>query len=316
MATPGITILMPVYNGEKYLAGAVESILGQTFENFEFLIFDDGSTDRTLEILKRQPDKRIKLIENKENLGIARNLNRGIALAKGKYIARMDADDISLPTRLEEQLKFMETNRHIAVCGTWIKFIGREVKWVENNILKDPSNPEEIRCRFLFNCVLKHPSVIMRKDVLHQEGYLYNEKINRAEDYDMWVRISKKYKLSNLEKVLLKYRVHDESISRVHKKVNVEQCSEIRKKQLKALGLKPKKKQLELHNELAKVARHEFPYQLLVDSSDWLQKIYETNKKIGVYHEQILLKVLAQKWRNISACVSMPQWLKVKEAKK
>jgi len=309
MISPQITVLMPVYNGEKYLEEAVESILAQTFEDFEFLIFDDGSTDGTLDILERYPDKRIQLIKNQGNLGIAANLNRGIVQARGKYIARMDADDISLPRRFEEQFKFMEANPGIVVCGTWIEFIGRTVTWVENNILKNSSDSEEIRCRFLFNCVLTHPSVIMRKDVLHQEGYLYDEKVNRAEDYDMWVRISKKYNLSNLETVLLKYRVHEESISRSDKKVNVAQCNEIRIKQLKALGLKPKKKQLELHNELAKVTRHEFPYSLLLDAGDWMREIYNKNKKKCVYDEKILLEVFAQKWKDISSCLSVPQWL-------
>jgi len=303
---------MPVYNGEKYLKEAVESILNQTFKNFELLIFDDSSIDRSIEIIKSYSDERIKLIRNKENLGIVSNLNKGIILAKGKYIARMDADDISLNTRLEEQYQFMESYENIAVCGTWVKFIGVEKKWLEDNILKNPSNPEEIRCCFLFNCVLKHPSVMIREKVLYQEGYQYNEKVNRAEDYDMWVRISKKYALSNVEKVLLKYREHENNISRVHKKENVKQANEIRKKLLLELGVKYKKKEFELHYELSKIHRREFPYQLLSTYSDWLQKIYNSNKGSRIYDDKSLLTVLSQKWSEISTCIPTPEWIRLK----
>jgi hypothetical protein len=218
----------------------------------------------------------------------------------------MDADDISLPTRLEEQYKFMESHRNIAVCGTWVTFVGVEIDALENNVLKNPSNPEEIRCWFLFNCVLKHPTVILRKEVLNREGYLYSEAFNRAEDYDLWVRISKKYVLSNLEKVLLKYRVHPGSISRVHTEGNIKQANEIRKAQLLELGIKPSVKEMGLHFELTRLFRKEFPFQWLGEANEWLQKIYHYNKKSKLYDDGILLKVLSAKFEAITKIISKP----------
>ncbi len=308
MTAPPITVLMPVYNGETYLREAIESVLDQTFPDFEFIIFDDGSTDGSLEIIRDYDDKRINLIQNRRNVGIAGNLNRGISLARGKYILRMDADDICLPGRFEEQFKFMETNRDVAVCGAWVEFIGKKIKWLTGNILKDPTHPEEIRCYFLFNCVLKHPTVIIRKEVFQQEGYLYDEKVNRAEDYDLWVRVSKKYDLANLSKVLLKYRVHQTNISAVHKKENVNQSNEIRKNLLMELGIKPTKKDLRLHLDFAKRARKEYPDEILDGFKKWLLKIYRTNNKSKVYDEETLQKVLSQKWRDKCGNESEPNW--------
>ncbi|UCH96417.1 MAG: glycosyltransferase [Candidatus Aminicenantes bacterium] len=313
MLKPEITVLMSVYNGEKFLEEAIESILNQSLENFEFLIIDDGSTDKSPEIIKSYRDTRIKLIQNNKNSGLVRNLNRGIARARGKYIARMDADDISLPTRLEEQYKFMESHRNIAVCGTWVTFIGAKIDALENNVLKNPSNPEEIRCWFLFNCVLKHPTVIIRKEVLDREGYLYSEAFNRAEDYDLWARISGKYDLSNLEKVLLKYRVHPDSISQVHMEENIKQANEIRKSQLLELGINPSAKEIELHFELTRLFRKEFPFQRLWEANEWLQKIYHYNKKRNLYDDGTLLKVLSAKFAAITKIISKPEWMTFKE---
>ena len=115
------TVLMPVYNAEKYVAEAIDSILNQTFNDFEFLIINDGSTDNSLDIIKSYDDPRITIINNETNLGLSHTLNKGIELARGEYIIRMDADDISLSIRLEKQIEFMDSNQHIGICGSWIQ---------------------------------------------------------------------------------------------------------------------------------------------------------------------------------------------------
>jgi glycosyltransferase involved in cell wall biosynthesis len=310
MKLPEISVLMPVYNSEKYLKEAIDSILNPTFNNFELLVFDDCSTDRSVDIIKGYRDERIKLIQNNKNLGIPKNLNRGIDQAKGKYLARMDADDICIHTRFEKQYQFMESFEDIAVCGTWVQFVGSKKKWLMDNILKNPSNSEEIKCWLLFNCVIKHPSVMIRKKILDQYGFQYNEKVSRAEDYDLWVRISKNHALSNIEEVLLKYRIHESSVSRVHRNANIQQSNKIRKNLLSELGIKCSKKELDLHHELSQIYPRELTRKLLSDCNDWLYKIYISNKKTNIYDEYSLLKILSQKWNSITKTVSRPAWMR------
>lgn len=161
---PLISVVMPVYNAELYLDEAIQSITNQTYKKFEFIIINDGSTDKSLEIIKKYKDEysRIVLI-SRENKGLVFSLNEGISKAKGKYIARMDADDISLSTRLEEQVAFMEENQEIGVCGSWVEVFGDNRK---NTIWKMPKSNEELKTRLLFSVPVAHPSVMMRKEIL------------------------------------------------------------------------------------------------------------------------------------------------------
>lgn len=163
---PKVTVLMPVYNGEEYLREAIESILFQSFGNFEFLIIDDGSTDDSINIIASYTDPRIRVITNGENIGIARALNKGIELARGKYIARMDSDDISLPKRFEKQVDFLDKNPEIGIVGSWIKTFGGR----KTIILAHPCNPEMVRIFFLFDSPLAHPTVMMRREFLKKNN--------------------------------------------------------------------------------------------------------------------------------------------------
>ncbi|NGP46765.1 glycosyltransferase family 2 protein [Bacillaceae bacterium SIJ1] len=155
-----VTVLMPVYNGAKYLSEAIESILNQTYKEFDLLIINDGSTDNSEEIINRFSDDRIKYIANDKNIGLIRTLNKGICLVRSEYIARMDADDISLPMRLEKQIKFMDEHQDIAVSGTSV-LVFNEKGTIGKSIVSKDSN--EIKTRLLFHCALMHPSVIIRK---------------------------------------------------------------------------------------------------------------------------------------------------------
>jgi len=216
---PKVTVLMSVYNGETYLCEAIDSILNQTLTNFEFLIIDDASTDRTLKILQSYEDPRIQLIRNCENLGLTKSLNKGIKLAKGEYIARMDADDISYPQRLEKQLFFLERNPDIGVLGTWTLNIDETGKSVGSE--KFPVYPETIKISIIFGYSLAHPSVMMRKNILNLVGG-YDENIRYAQDYDLWIRCLKITKISNYPDILLKYRIHLTKISKTNRRFQLE----------------------------------------------------------------------------------------------
>jgi glycosyltransferase involved in cell wall biosynthesis len=210
ISSPLVSVIMPVYNAEKYLREAIESTLNQTFTNFEFLIFNDGSTDSSLQIIQSyvSTDSRIVLAYNGENKGYVAHLNEGIKIAKGRYIARMDADDISLPERFEKQISFLENNPDYVLCGSRIQLFG-----FQNQLVTLPIEDEEIRLKMLYITPFAHPSVMIRKEILLQNNLFYNESLMPAEDYDLWTKIVRFGKVYNFKEVLLWYRVHNKNIS-------------------------------------------------------------------------------------------------------
>jgi glycosyltransferase involved in cell wall biosynthesis len=213
---PEISIILPVYNGEKTIRRAVDSIINQTYGTFELLIVNDGSIDNTSKILNSFKDSRVVILEQK-NMGLVPSLNRGIMNAKGKYIARMDADDMSLPERLEKQFSFMEKNKSYAIVGTASKVIYSNGK---ESVRYRPSNTDSIRKNIVKICPFTHSSILIRKSVLNKIG-LYDESMDGSkkllvEDYDLWVRILKAgYNMANLKDVLIyNYRENDSIIRR------------------------------------------------------------------------------------------------------
>ena len=229
-AIPQITVLMPVYNCALYIEESVESILNQTYTNFEFLIIDDASTDNTVSIIKTYTDSRIQLIEKPFNTGLTNSLNLGLQLARGKYIARMDGDDISLQERFEKQLVFLEANTEIALCGSCYKVIG-------SNIVKRlPEHYEDIKLGFLRGNCMVHPSVMMRKQILDEFSIVYDVSKEPAEDYDLWVRLLSFGKLYNLQEPLLNYRVHNAQVSRKREAQQIQSARESRLQMLKYLN--------------------------------------------------------------------------------
>lgn len=203
---------MPAYNAERYIAEAIESILKQTFKNFEFIIIDDFSADNSWKIIQEyaKKDKRIIPLRNKKNLKLSKALNKGIAIAKGKYIARMDADDISVEDRLQKQFDYMEKNSDVGVVGGTM-----EIRSVNNKIIgkrRYNLTDDQIRKKIYRYSPFCHPLVMIRKSVLNQIGG-YDEKWNPAEDYELYFRIGKCSKFANLDDVLLKYRMIPKSMT-------------------------------------------------------------------------------------------------------
>ena len=230
---PKVTVLMPVYNGEKYLREAIDSILNQTFTDLEFLIINDGSTDNSEKIIKTYNDKRIKLINNETNLKIAATLNKGIELSQGEYIARMDADDISLPNRLEIQVKYMDSHPDIGVCGSWYKNFG-----LKKGIIKLPENNTDIKASMLFLCPVCHPTVLFRKNLFNNLGLKYRLDAINAEDYYLWLDAAlKNVKFKNLQKVLVNYRAHLNQIGYAQTNEQLHLSSLLRLNFLKSLGI-------------------------------------------------------------------------------
>lgn len=211
---------MSVFNGERFLRAAIDSILNQTYSDFEFIIIDDGSSDRSLEIIRQYQklDKRIVIIQNESNIGLAGSLNNGIAVAKGEFIARMDADDVSLPARLGKQFSFMKKNPEVGVVGSQIQIIDSHGNVIENDRL--PTSDTLIRWKMCFENPIRHPTVMMRTSLVRQvNGY---RDYKTTQDYDLWQRISEISELRNLDETLILYRLHDSNISLLSSEIRIE----------------------------------------------------------------------------------------------
>lgn len=202
-SAPIISVAMPVYNGEKYLAEAIDSILTQTFTDFELIIIDDGSTDNSIQVLReyQNRDPRIRLIA-RENRNLATTLNDIIDLARGKWIARMDQDDVALPQRFERQLEWL-AKTGADICGSWVQLFGTGDK----RIIKHPQTDVGIKMEMLFSTPFAHPTVLMKTKLVKQ--LRYDKVWERCEDYDLWERAARAgWKMTNVQEVLLLYRQH------------------------------------------------------------------------------------------------------------
>jgi glycosyltransferase involved in cell wall biosynthesis len=294
MDNPKVTVLMPVYNGETYLAEAIESILVQTFKKFEFLIINDSSTDNSLSIIKEyaKKDARVKLANNQKERGIVGGLNTGLELAKGKYIARMDSDDVSLPDRLEIQVKFMDENPEVGVCGSWIKLFGKA-----DSIVKNPVDHNEIMCNLLFFNAIAHPSVMIRTALFKKYDLKYLN-FPHAEDFELWTRCSFLFKLHNIPKFLLNYRVSGQNITSQKKGVLAETAYTIFKKKLVLLGISPNKEVAEFHKFIGDKMVFESEKQLK-KAGFYLFSLYKKNKTSHVYPKREFNKMLLNFWFTI-----------------
>lgn len=211
MATPTITVLLPVYNALPYLKEAIPSILTQTCSDFELLIIDDGSTDGSKEVIQSfaSQDGRIRTLFHPKNMGLITTLNQGLEEARGKYIARMDGDDVALPTRLATQLAFLESHPDVAACGTFAQIYGHKT------VMK-PFTGYRLNTQYWRPTPLLHPTVMMQTAIARD--LTYSSEALHAEDYDLWLRMHRSgYKLANIPKVLLLYRVHSGNISTIYR---------------------------------------------------------------------------------------------------
>lgn len=223
MKTPKVSVVMSVYNGAPYLRQAIESILAQTFDDFEFLIINDASTDETRQILTSFRDPRIIALENEQNLGLAASLNLAIDGARGEYIARQDADDLSYPQRLAEQVAFLDAHRKVGAVGAtteWIDSAGNTLQ-----IWRQPTENADIQQTLLRYCCLIHGSTMYRHVAALQMGN-YDSKMRTGQDYDFWLRLSEMWDMACLPETLYRYRWHENMASR-ERRVEQENNAEI-----------------------------------------------------------------------------------------
>jgi len=208
-AIPAISVVMPVYNAEKYIKESIESVLNQTFNDFELIIIDDSSNDSSILIAESFKDPRIKIIKNRHDF--IDSLNKGFSAAKGKFIARMDADDIMLPERLEDQYDFMISNPNIDICGSWAECFG-----LRTDVMRSVTEHEQIISHLLFENPMIHPSVMIRNEVFKKNKIAY-KYYPYAEDYKLWIDCAEaNCKFAVIPKILLKYRITNEQVTYTH----------------------------------------------------------------------------------------------------
>ena len=202
---PKISVIMPAYNAEKYLREAIDSILAQTFADFELIVINDCSRDGTEQIILSYQDPRIVYLKNEKNLGVAGTLNQGLKVAQGQYIARMDADDRSVPTRFEKQVAYLDANPKTVLCGSKVTVFSDDGA---QRVGHYPTEDAQIRAALLFACPIAHPSVMIRRDALQAWNLRYEEAFEKVEDYRLWSRLAECGQLHNLPEPLLYYRKH------------------------------------------------------------------------------------------------------------
>jgi glycosyltransferase involved in cell wall biosynthesis len=280
---PRISVLMCVYNGQDYLADAVQSVLHQTFGDFEFLIVNDGSTDRSAAILSSFGDQRIRIIDNGNNLGLIRSLNIGLDAAKGEFVARMDADDICTPDRFQKQIAFFDSHPDVGICGSWLSIIDKQ------EVYKFPLTHDEIKLAMLGYNPVAHPSVMLRSSALNRSGMRFDPDFPDAEDYELWTRVVLTTRFANLPETLLRYRKHDKQVTQ--KKMDLVNTTSGRIKigLLSSLGISPTETERKLHlflfNDQYKELRTD---ELLPEADAWMNKIVSANLRFQQFDDRRL----------------------------
>lgn len=291
---PEISIVMPIYNRQQYVKSAIDSILNQTFTNFEFIIVNDGSTDSTLEILQSYKDERLVIINNEVNKGIVYSRNRGLKAARGNFIGMFDSDDIALPNKFEIQHKFLTNNPEFAMVGAWVRWIDENGKLLKKK-WKLHKPDKYIPAIMLFRNYFVQSTILIKKEAIPQGGYSTGFDI--VEDSKMWFDVSRKYKVANIHKYLVHYRVHSGNISDMGEK-HLTNSKKLFRYIFKTLDIDPTEEELEIHYSI-KNNKPITNYNQLFEIEKWLLKIFEANLKTKNYDQYILQKVIFNRWTKV-----------------
>ncbi|MDR2955101.1 MAG: glycosyltransferase [Prevotella sp.] len=303
---PKVSVLMPVYNAERFLDKAIGSIISQTFTDWELILINDGSTDNSEAVINRFEDERIYYIKNPENQGLIKTLNKGIDYCHGRYIARMDADDISQPHRLQEQVDFLEYHPDHIMCGTNAIVIDNEDKatgkirnLTENNLLQ---------INLLFSPPFVHPSMMIRREILQDNRY--DEAYKHVEDYELWCRIARLGKIANIGKDLLQYRWHDSNVSVLNNEIQDKLKDKVIENQIETLGLHPTNEELYYHKitfRLYQLGNKQNISTIVTDNvSAWFSKLLKQNNVKKLYNQSDFIAFLWSRW--IVLCVAQKKY--------
>ncbi len=296
---PKVTVFIPVYNRERYIGAAIDSVLAQSFTDFELLVVDDGSTDGSVAQIEAYSDPRVRLERNPVNLGIPKTRNRGLELARGEYIAVLDSDDAVYPDRLAKQVAFLDSHPDFAMVGSWGRAMDQSGRPLRR-IKKQPASADEVKAHLLFRCCLNNRSVMGRTALLRQYGY--RDDYPRCQDYELLVRLAANHKLGNLLEILVLGRIHDQQITGQTFELGLAKKQEIASIQLNALGVAHDQHDLERHVVLGRMGKLDYtPDRAFLDWTEcWLRRLQEANRTARVYPEPAFARVLGAYW--LKAC--------------
>ena len=297
---PLVCVAMPVYNGEEYLFDAISSILEQTYDNIDFLIIDDGSTDNSISIINSFSDSRIRFFKNDKNRGVSYTRNRAIELAKGKYLAWMDCDDISLRSKIEKQVVYMEMNPDTAVVGTsYLRFFEKQIYYSDKAI----QSYEKIKASFVFkSATIFMPTALIRISIIEKEGIKFDENLAMAEDYDFFQRLCYKYVASNLTEVLFHYRDNPTSLTKTFVDRNHDRfllMKKIYRRILEELSISVGNDDLYNHDNCINNVMYK-DFITYKNCTEHLRKIELANREHNIYDQKILKKIIKEQFFFIS----------------
>ena len=282
MAT--ISVVMPVYNSEKYIKEAIDSVLNQTYRDFEFIIINDCSTDDSKRIILAYSDNRIRYYENEKNSGIAVTFNKGIELATGEFIARIDSDDICVLNRLEKQIEYLNAHRKIGACGGAMHLFDEKG---DISIRRLPTNHMQAKVNMLFNMSIANPTSMMRTSIVEENNIRCNDAYLKAEDYDFWAYFSEVSDISNLPDVLVKYRIHNSQVTNIFSLEQIMAADKVRKRLIKRLVPNITESSFSLFKKVA-MGERKFSSCELKELQLLFKICLENNKKLKVYCNRIL----------------------------
>ena len=287
-----ISVIMTDYNVEKYISMAIESILQQTFEDFEFIIVDDASTDQTYDVICNYHDKRIIKMRNHMNLGVAACINKGMSMVSSEFIARMDSDDISKPERFKKQLEFMYSNPNLGISGSHMEIIDDKGKLIKEHHKKISSEAIKIGL-FFGHTSLAHPSIIMRREIMDKYHLRYDTAFQYAEDYDLYCRSSSFMTLDNYPECLVQYRMRSGSVSQKYRQQQIIDAQTALYLHLRRLRIPFSLEDFKIHRQFAFPDKYsEFP--LTEKIFDWIDYLYAWNELNEIFDRELFEKSCIQ----------------------
>ena len=292
---------MPVYNAKAYVAEALESVLQQTYRDFELLVIDDGSTDDTRAIIERADDPRVSIAANDMNLGVVATLKKGLALSRGDFIARMDADDISEPDRFAKQRSYLESHPDVDIVGGAIQYFGNIRR---PHTVVFPTEHEDIRVALLFYCPLAHPAVMFRRSLVTRNLLQYSEEFRHAEDYHLWSELLQHARAANLSDLVLRYRLHGKQVRYVHGDPQYEVSARVRKSLLSRGGVNWSEEEIELHETIAS-GQYRLNPAYLNRVGRWFDRIEQSNRATRFWEPRALHRSLAKKLVEVALRMGM-----------
>ena len=279
---PQVTIILPVYNGEQYLHEAIDSVLAQTYRDFELWVCNDGSTDGTVAIVDSYTDPRVRRIDNPHNMGLVATLNRAFAMVESPFIARMDDDDLWHEKKLELQMLLLESRPDVGVCGTSIHKFGDI-----DSFCFFPEESDALKVGLIFYCMMSHPSVVYRRSMLQEVGLTYQKDYFPAEDYKMWIDVLKYSNIYNLQQPLVEYRQHGSQICRERKVEQIALERRLREEQLRLVYPNPTEEELRFHLDRFTTLQPHSGEEVKLFLR-WGMRLCEENKHSGYVNSKVM----------------------------